>query len=319
MRALLFAAIALLLQPAAAQTYPTKPVWLVVPYPPGSSSVDIIGRLVSTKMSEALGQPMIVDNRAGANGTLGSEMVARSPADGYTLLFGTSSSHVISVVTSRNVPFDPLKDFTTITLAGSGLTGMVVSPSLEARSLSDLIEQAKKNPGKLSYASNGIGSIYHLAGEILQLQTGALFTHIPYKGAAQMMPDLISGQVQMAFVSLISVLPQVKSGKVRLIAVLEPARIAALPNVPTLAETLPGFRKPPSWLGFFGPANLPQPLVARLNGEFVRILKSVEVSTRLESDGFLVIANTAQEFALVIQSDLDYTARVVKAAGIKPE
>jgi tripartite-type tricarboxylate transporter receptor subunit TctC len=206
------------------QAYPSKPIRLVVPYPPGSSSVDIIGRIVATKMSEALGQTVVIDNRAGANGTIGSEYVARAAPDGYTVLFGTSSSHVISMFVSKTVPYDAVRDFTPVTMAGSALTGLVANPSFPVNSVKELVAFAKKNPGKVSYASNGVGSIYHLCGELLNLLTGTDMVHVPYKGGAQLLPDVMSGQVPVTFASLISVLPHVKSGKLKLLAVLEPTR-----------------------------------------------------------------------------------------------
>ena len=190
---------------------------------------------------------------------------------------------------------------------------------LAVRNASDLMRYARNNPGKVSYASNGVGSIYHLAGAMMKLLTGLELVHVPYKGGAQMMPDLIAGQVQMSFASLISVPPQLKSGKVRLIAVLEPSRYAALPDVPALAESIPEFGKPPTWLGLFGPANLPGPVLARLNAAMVKIVMSDEVRAQLENNGFAVIANTPEQFAAAIRSDMEYVARIVKAAGIQPE
>jgi tripartite-type tricarboxylate transporter receptor subunit TctC len=304
---------------AYAQSWPVKPIRLVVPYPPGSSSVDIIGRIVASKLGEGLGQPVLVENRAGASGAIGAEFVARAAPDGYALLFAGSGSHVTTFFITKSHPYHPVNDFTPITMAGTAVTCLIVSPSFPANTVNELVDFARKNPGKVNFASNGIGTVYHLAGELLRLLTGAQMVHVPYKGGAQIMPDLLSGQVQVAFASLISVAPQIKAGKVHLIAVLEQARYPGYPDVPTMAESIPDFVKPPSWLGFFGPANLSVPVLERLNAELVKTLNFAEVRAKLDANGFAVVANTPNQFAAAIRSDMDLTARLVKAAGIKPE
>jgi tripartite-type tricarboxylate transporter receptor subunit TctC len=304
---------------AYAQSWPVRPIRLVVPYPPGSSSVDIIGRIVASKLGEGLGQPVLAENRAGASGAIGSEFVARAAPDGYTLLFAGSGSHVTTFFITTSHPYHPVKDFTPITMAGTAVTCLIVSPSFPANTVNELVDFVRKNPGKVNFASNGIGTVYHLAGELLRLLTGAQMVHVPYKGGAQIMPDLFSGQVQVAFASLISVAPQIKAGKVRLIAVLEQARYPGYPDIPTMAESIPDFVKPPSWLGFFGPASLSAPVLERLNAELVKTLNFAEVRAKLDANGFAVVANTPNQFAAAIRSDMDLTARLVKAAGIKPE
>jgi tripartite-type tricarboxylate transporter receptor subunit TctC len=304
---------------AIAQQYPTKPVRMIVPYPPGASSVDVVGRITAARLSEEFGQSVVVENRPGANGMLGSEQVARAAPDGYTFLFGTASTHVTGIFVSKDVPYDPVRDFTPITQAGTAVSVFIVPESSTARTVKELLESAKRSPGRMSYASNGVGSINHLAGEQLKLLAGIDLVHVPYKGLAQIFPDLISGQVSLTFGSLIAVLPHIKSGKVRAIAVLDSSRIAELPDIPTLNETLPEFWNPPGWIGFFAPAKLPAALLARLHGGLAKCLNNAEVAAKLKAAGFTVIANTPEQFASAMKSEIEQTARIVKAAGIKPE
>jgi tripartite-type tricarboxylate transporter receptor subunit TctC len=303
---------------AGAQSYPVKPVRLVVPFPAGGSA-DLTARLVAGKMSEKMGQPLVVDNRIGASGMIGSELVVRSAPDGYTILMTTSSSLISAVYLTRNPPYDPVRDFTAITAVADSATGLVVSPKLAIGSLAELIEQARRNPGKLTFSSSGIGSAFHLTGALFAHAAAAELTHVPYKGAGQALNDLMSGTIAMTFSTLGSQLPYIRSGKVKLIAVLDAQRYPAFPDVPAAAEALPGFVRPDSWMGFFAPAGLPPALMQRINAEIVATVNAPDVRKKLEDDGFSPIGNTPGEFASMVKSALEIYGRAVKAAGLKPE
>jgi tripartite-type tricarboxylate transporter receptor subunit TctC len=250
---------------SAQQTWPTaKPITIVVPVPPGPT-VDMIARLVASKLSEALGQTVIVDNRSGANGTIGSAIVAHAAPDGYTLLAATPASHVTAVHLTKDLPFDPVKDFTPIMAAAEPLTALVVNAELPVNSVQELIAYAKANPGKLSYGSSGIGSVFHLTGELFNRTAGVNITHVPYRGVTQPMQDVAAGHIQSLHISLSSARGILASGKAKVLAILEPRRYAKLPNIPSMSEIIPAFRKPSTWFGFFGPAKLLPDIVARLN------------------------------------------------------
>jgi tripartite-type tricarboxylate transporter receptor subunit TctC len=304
--------------PALCQTWPARPVKIVVPFPPGNGT-DILARLMSPKMSESLHQAVIVDNRGGANGTIGAEQVARAAPDGYSILFTSPSTHVTSLFLSKGLPYDPVKDFTPITAAVEPVTVMTVNPSLPVNSVKELIDYAKKNPGKLNYSSPGVGAVFHMSGELFKLGAGVDIVHVPYKGAAPALAGVIAGEVGIGFNSLASVLPHLRSGRVKVLAVLEASRYRGQPQIPSIAEVLPGFEKPASWFGLFGPAGLPPPVLARLHAEIVKSLNDPDVRPKIDELAMTLIANTPEQFAALLKSGIDQYGRLIKAAGIQPE
>lgn len=301
---------------AIAQNYPAKPIRLIIPFPPGG--IDIPGRLISTRLGEALGQPVVLDYRTGANGIIGCELVARATPDGYTLLYTTSNTQVVAIFTARNLPYDPVKDFTPISLTNEGGMFLAVHPSNPATSLKDLIDEARRNPGKLSFASSGTGSFFQLMGEEIKMLAGVDMLHVPYKGTGPMQQAVMSGEVTMYFGSG-SVFPLVNGGKLKLLAYLEDKRSQFRPEVPPITDFLPGYQKISTWMGFFGPAALPRPIVARLNSEIVKVLANAELRGRLGEFGYSAIGNTPEQAAQTIRNDVEVIGRIVKAAGIKPE
>jgi len=311
---------ALLVAPlmALAQNYPDRPIKLVVPYPPGGST-DLLGRTVAQKMSASMGQQIIVENRGGAGGMLGSDLAARAAPDGYTFVLGTGATHGIVKFLFKSVPYDPVKDFTPITAAVEVPIVLAVHPSVPARSAAELVAYAKKNPGKLSFGSSGTGSPHHLAGELLKQLTGIDMVHVPYKGAGPAVQDLIGGQIPMIFTTLSTALPYMRSGKIRGIAVVEAKRAASAPDVPTIGESVPGYAMPNSWLGFFGPAHLPAPIVKRLNAEILKAVNAPDAKARLEAAGMPVVGTSPEEFAAIVKHDIDMYGKIIAAAGIRPE
>ncbi|HEY4137833.1 MAG TPA: tripartite tricarboxylate transporter substrate binding protein, partial [Casimicrobiaceae bacterium] len=260
-------------------TYPTKPVRLVVPFP-AAGTTDIIARATAQKLSEAWGQQVIVDNRPGAAGNIGSELVAKSAPDGYTLLMGTVGTHAINPSLYAKMPYDHVKDFAPVILVAGVPNVLVVNPELPVKSVPELIAYAKANPGKLNFASSGSGTSIHLSGELFKAMTGVQMTHVPYKGSAPALTDLVGGQVQLMFDNLPSSLAFIKAGKLRAIAVTSKARAAALPDVPTVAESIPGFEAS-SWFGILAPAGTPPDIIARINGEVTRWLATPEAKDKL--------------------------------------
>ena len=304
---------------ASAQSWPAgKTITIVVPVPPGPS-VDMIARLVAPKLGEALGQTVVVDNRGGANGTIGSNLVAQAAPDGYTLLAATPASHVTSVHLMKTLPFDPVKDFTPIMAAVEPVTALVVNAKLPVNSVQELIAYAKANPGKLSYGSSGIGSVFHLTGELFNKTAGVNITHVPYRGVAQPMQDVAAGHIQLMHISLSSARGALASGQAKVLAILEPNRYAKLPNVPSMSEIIPAFRKPSTWFGFFGPAKLPPEIVARLNAEMRKAIDAPDVRAKLEASDLTVIAGTPEDFARLQQDGIAKFGEIIKAAGISPQ
>lgn len=303
---------------AGSQTYPAKPIRLVVPYPPGGA-IDVLARLVAPKMGTAFGQPVVVENRAGADGEIGTEIVARSAPDGYTILLGNTSTHVVSVLLRKKLRYDPVKDFMPITAAVNVVTCLGAYPRLPANSIQDLVEFARRNPGKLSYGSNGVGSSPNLYGELLKKVAGLDILHVPYKGAGQALADVMSGEIHMLFIPVGQAMPHMRSGKLRILAIQGPKRYAALPDVPTLMEAIPGMQSPFSWFGFFAPAGLPRPLLARLHAEIVKALNASDVRGALEQAALPVIGNTPEQFAAMIAEGFESFGIAVKAAGFKIE
>ncbi|MBS0341431.1 MAG: tripartite tricarboxylate transporter substrate binding protein [Proteobacteria bacterium] len=299
----------------AASDFPNKAIRIVVPFPPGGAT-DAAARLVAQKMGEHWGQPVVVDNRPGAGGNVGSDIVAKSPADGYTMVMGVTGSHAINTSLYSKMPYDPLVDFVAISQVAVVPNVLVVHPSVPANNLAELVALAKKEPGKLDYASLGNGTAAHLGMEMLKAAAGIDVTHVPYKGSAPAVSDLIAGQVQMMVDGLPSSLPHVKAGKLRAIALTSLHRAPALPDLPTIAETYPGFYAD-AWSGLFAPKGTPQPVVDKLSAEVQRILKLPDVREKLAALGAEPVGSTQAEFTAHVRREIDKWAKVVKASGAK--
>ena len=299
-----------------AQSWPTRPLKLIVPFPPGGTT-DIMGRLVAQKLSEALGQPVVVDNRGGANGNIGSEAAAKSAPDGYSLIVSGVGSHAINQSLYRNIPFDVVKDFTHIAMIAKGPNTLVVTPSFPAQNLQELLVLAKAKPGALSYASSGNGSSNHLSSEMLKTRAGVFITHIPYRGGNAALTDVMAGVLPMMFINFDAALPHVKAGKLRALAMTGSRRSAQLPDVPTVAESgFPGFAAE-SWTGLSGPAGLPRDVVARLNPEMHKAMQAPEVRERLTWLGLEPAPGTPEEMTVFVRSEVEKWGKVIKAAGAK--
>jgi tripartite-type tricarboxylate transporter receptor subunit TctC len=301
---------------AHAQPYPSKPVRLIIPFPPGGSN-DIVGRMVATQLGERLGQSVVADNRGGAGGTIGTDVAAKSPPDGYTLLL-ISVAHAFNPAMYKKLPYDPEKSFAPIGLVAAGPVALTVNPSVPARSVKELIDLAKANPGKLNYATAGIGSFQHLASELFKLQTGVDMVHVPYKGGGPAMADTIGGQAQINMASLIQVIPHAKSGKLRLLATSGTKRSALFPDVPTIAETVPGYDAT-NWWGLVAPAGTPPEIVDRLSKELSILLSSPTTKARLESEGADVLRMDPAQFGRFLHDEIEKWGKVVKRAGITAE
>jgi tripartite-type tricarboxylate transporter receptor subunit TctC len=300
---------------AQAQNYPDKPIRIVSPFPVGGIA-DIFSREIGKKLTEAWGQPVIVDNRTGAGGNIGADIVAKSAPDGYTLVIGNIGTHAVNVSLFPTMPFDTIKDFTPIVhvLDAEGL--LVVNPSVKATTVPELIALARSEPGKLSYGSGGVGTTSHLAGELFKSMTKVDIVHVPYKGNVPAITDLLGGQTSMSFATMPTVLPHVRAGKLRPLAVLGTTRSPALPDVPTVAESVPGFDVS-NWIGLFGPAGMPPAIVARLNAEVQKIMLSPEIQKRLETEGAKFIPMSPEQFAAFQKSELTKWAKTIKDANIK--
>ncbi|MDO8776345.1 MAG: tripartite tricarboxylate transporter substrate binding protein [Burkholderiaceae bacterium] len=316
------AAIISIASPALAQTaWPTKPVKIVVPFAPGGTT-DILARAVAPELSKAFGQPFIVDNRAGAGGNVGADIVAKSPADGYTLLMGTVGTHGINKSLYRRLPYDPQKDFAPITLV-AGVPNVMVMQTEKAKALGinnvlDFIQYAKAHPGQLNMASSGNGTSIHLAGELFKSMTGTFMTHIPYSGSGPAMMGMVSGTVDVMFDNLPSAMPQIKGGKLKAFAVTSSQRSAAMPELPTVEEAgkLKGFEAS-SWFGLLAPAGTPAAVVLRLQQETAKALNSPAIKEKLLAQGAIPSGNTPQEFTRFIDAEIRKWAPVVKASGAK--
>ena len=303
---------------AAAQNYPEKPVRMVVPFPAGGAA-DIVARQVAQGLSGIFGTQFIVDNRAGAGGVIGAENVARAPADGHVLLFASSSALSIGPHIAAKVPYDVLRDFTPIVLVGFAPNVLVVHPSVPAKSVKELIAVAKAKPGALNFASNGAGTLSHLTAELFMQRAGITMVHVPYKGAAPATIDTMAGNVSLLFAAYPSVSAQERAGRLRALAVTSAKRAEIAPTLPTVAEAaLPGFESS-QWWGLYGPAKLSPAVVNRLNAESNKVLKTPEVVKRLAADGAQPGGGTPQQLASYHKADYEKWAKVVKAAGIKPE
>jgi tripartite-type tricarboxylate transporter receptor subunit TctC len=313
--ALAMAASTVLAQSAA---YPSRPIRLVVPYAPGGVS-DITGRIIAQKMTEVLGQSVVVENRAGAGGMLGTGAVAKAEPDGYTVVLSSLSAYAIGPRLVKTPPYDPVKDFTPIGSVALAPTILTVNTGLPFHTVQDVIAYAKANPGKLTYGSSGIGSVAHISAEVLRASTGVDLVHVPYKSAAQSYPDMIAGSLSMVFDALPSAIQHIRAGKVRPIAMMSDRRASLLPEVPTFAEA--GYPQATLrlWVGVHGPANLPVPIVQKLNDTLVKVAAAPDVRERLTAVGADAYATTPQEFAELVRGDVEKLGAMMAAAGIKAE
>ncbi|MBI1965275.1 MAG: tripartite tricarboxylate transporter substrate binding protein [Betaproteobacteria bacterium] len=304
--------------PAAAQQYPTRPIRFIVPFSPGGST-DTLARTLGQKLSEALGEQVVVDNRPGGNGDIGMLIVARAQADGYTIVLGYIANLAIAPSLYAKMPYDPVKDFAPITQPASSPNVLTAHPSVPAKNLKELIALAKTRPGAVNFASTGIASVGHLTGELLNTLAGVRMTHVPYKGSGQAITDLLGGHVHVMFSGFSSTMPHIKAGRLRALAVTGARRSPALPEAPTIAEQ--GFPKfeATAWYGVLAPAGTPRPIVTRLHDEIVKALRLPDVKERLGNVGFELVGSTPEQFGAYIKSETAKWAKVVKASGAKPE
>jgi tripartite-type tricarboxylate transporter receptor subunit TctC len=301
---------------AQADNYPQRPIRFIVPFAPGGVS-DIVARTVGLRIQDTLGQSMVFDNRGGAGGTIGADMVARAPADGYTIGIGNLSTHTIAPSVYRKLPYDPLKDFSPISMVATAPNIMAATAALPVKNLKDVIALAKTKP--LSFASSGVGTVFHLAGEMVNTMAGIDMVHVPYKGVAAAYPEVISGSVPLIFDSLISASGHIKAGRIRPLAQTGGVRSPVLPDVPTMIEAgLPGFELN-FWIGIFAPANTPAPIVNRLNADILKALKLPEVREQFAAQGADVVGTSPKELQELIRTGIPRMAKLVKAAKIEPE
>jgi tripartite-type tricarboxylate transporter receptor subunit TctC len=299
---------------AFAQAWPSRPLSLVVPFAPGGST-DILARIVAAHLHEALGQPVVVENRTGASGNIGTAIVARAAPDGYTFLFNTMSVHTMNHALFAKMPFDGVKDFSPIALLAYVTNTMVVHPSVPAKTVKEFIDYAKQNPGKINYASAGPGSTNHLCGALFEKMAGVQMVHVPYRGGAPAVADTVAGRAQLFFTAGTQSLPHVKAGRLRLLAVTEGKRSSLLPDVPTVAETLPGYEMA-VWYGAYGPAGMPRDIVTRLNQEISRILFLPEVKGSMDKIAVEVAKSTPEELGQMTVRDAEKWGRIIKELGI---
>jgi len=303
--------------PAGAQTYPSKPVTIVIGYTPGAVS-DLAARTIADGLQQAWGQTFIVDNRPGSGGNIGAAFVARAAADGYTLMTGTDAQMASNTHLYKHAGYDPVKDFTPIAYVGANIICLAVNAELPIKTVADVIAYAKKNPGKLAYGSSGAGSPHHLAGVLLGQKAGIDISHIPYKGGGAAVNDLLGGHIGMAFLSLSAAVPHINTGKIRIVAMVEKTRYAALPEIPTIGETVPGFEMA-SWVGLFAPAGTPAEIVTKLNEGIAKVLTIESVKAKLGNLGLVVATSKPEELGAVVKDALQVRGELVKAAGIQPE
>jgi tripartite-type tricarboxylate transporter receptor subunit TctC len=312
---------AVLLMAAAlthAQSFPVKPVRVITPFTAGSA-IDTLARVVGQKLGDTWGQQVVIDNRIGANGIIGTEAAAKAPADGYTVYLGNISTLAVNPHLYLKLPYDALRDFAPVTLAATIPVVLVVHPSLPVKSVRELIALAKAHPGQLNYASGGTGSAQHLPMEMLRVETGINIVHVPYKGLGPAFSDVLGGQVPMMFTGVSNVVPYMKTGRLRVLAIGSPKRSATLPDVPTVAEAgVPGFDFD-SWTGYLVPVGTPRELIVKLHADITRTLVAPEVRDKLVTLGFDLVGGTPEAFATLIRNDIARFGKLIKAAGIKAE
>ena len=302
----------------SAEGYPSKVVRLVVPFPPGGPT-DIAGRVIAEKISALWGQQMIVDNRAGAGGNIGAEIVARSDPDGYTIVLGVTGSHAINPALNKAMPYHPLKDFEPVSQATQFPNAIAVHPGVPANNLPELIALARRDPGKLSYGTDGVGTASHLTMELLKAKAGINLVSVPYKGAAPMLTDLIGGQVQVGITGLPAMQAHAKAGKIRILAVTTPNRVASNPELPSIAEQgFPGFSAAP-WAGFFVPKGTPPAIVSKLAADLIKVMQMPEVKEKMANLGSELVASKPDEFRRFVEGEIQKWADAVKVAGVELE
>jgi tripartite-type tricarboxylate transporter receptor subunit TctC len=312
----LLAAAFALPQESPAQTYPSKPIRIIVPFPAGGIA-DVFARILGAKFNEAWGQPVVVENRAGAGGNIGAEAVAKAPADGYTLVMGNVGTHAVNASLFRNLPYDPVRDFTPVALVMEAESLLAVHPAVGANTPAELIALARANPGKLTFGSAGPGTAGHLAGELFKSMARVDMAHIPYKGSVPAITDLLAGQTSMVFATMPTVLPHVKAGKLKGLAVLGLQRSAAAPEIPTLDESgLKGFEVN-NWIGIFGPAGMPRDVTLKLNGEILTVMRTPDVQKRLLTEGARFTAATPEQFAAFVASEAAKWGKLIREVGVK--
>ncbi len=302
---------------AHAQSWPAKPVRMIVPYAAGGTT-DVLARIMSERLGQALGQPFVIEYRPGAGGTIGAEAAAKSAPDGYTIVMGAPGSHSTAASLYAKLGFDPVKDFAPIVHVANVPNSVVVHPSMPVKSVPELIAYAKGRPGEVAFGSAGTGATTHLTGELFALETGTKLTHVPYKGSSQAMVDLLGGQIPMMFENLPGAAPQVRAGKLRLLAVTSLKRSPAFPDTPAVSETIPGFEVV-AWFALFAPAGTPAAIVQRLNAESDRILQQADVREKIAQAGSEPVGGTPEAFARFLADDIAKWRRVIPAAGIKPQ
>ena len=303
--------------PAPAQEYPTRPITLLVPQAPGASS-DLLARTLGERLQALWGQSVVIENRPGAGSNIGAAIVARAAPDGYTLMIGTDALMTSNIHLYKDMSFDPVKDFAPVAMAGANIICLAVHESVPVKTMAELIAYAKANPGKLKYGTPGAASPHHLSGELLALKAGIDIVHVPYKGGGPAANDLIGGHIPMAFLSLSSAVPQLATGKIRIVALVDKSRYAAMPEVPTIGETIAGFEMS-SWLGVFAPAATPAPLVAKIGDAVTAIFNDPPVKEKLAGLGLVVMPITRAELADMIRRDSGVRAALIKAANIQPQ
>jgi tripartite-type tricarboxylate transporter receptor subunit TctC len=302
---------------AFGQAYPTKPVRVIMTVGAGA---DLMARLIGQRVGDAIGQPFVTEIQSAAGGSIGAEMVARAAPDGHTLMLTAASTHVVRIFIAKNTPYDPIKDFTPLAQVAATITAVAAHPSFQPNNMKDLVEAAKREPGKIAYGSSGVGTTGHLSVEMLKILTGVEMLHVPYKSGSQSVGDLLGGQIPLSVVSLSPLIAHVKAGKLKLLGMNTAQRFRGFPDVPTVGEQIAGYEPPPAWSGYFGPANLPPNIQRRLSEEINKATASSEVRDKLEAIGFVVLPpNTPAEFAASVRRDLENVGRIVKAAGIQPE
>ncbi len=318
LRGLAVAVLALLISGAAqAQGYPARPVRVIVPYPPGDAA-DIMARLIGPKMAQHLGQQIVVENRAGASGQIGLELLRNSAPDGYTIGVGQGGNLVVAPHTYKKIPYDPLRDFAPVALMATNYLAVVANPNLPFKTAAEMIAWAKANPGKLTVATNGEGGFPHLAFENLGVMAGFKFQHVPYKGATQIVTDVIGGQVQVAIGAYTSMSPHVLSGRVRLIAVTNPVRVPDKPDLPIFADTVPGYDSR-GWFGYVAPAATPREIVRRLNQEINRAMREPDVASKMTASGLLIVTEPPEFFGDMIRSDYAKYGKLARDIGFQPQ
>jgi len=303
--------------PVHAQTYPSRPITIIIGYTPGAVS-DLAARTIAEGLNQAWGQPVIVDNKPGSGGNIGAGFTARATPDGYTLMVGTDAQMSSNTHLYKHAGYDPVKDFVPVAYAGLNIICLAVNAQLPINNVADLIAYAKANPGKLSYGSSGTGSPHHLAGVLLAQKTGVDIQHVPYRGGGAAVNDLLGGHIGAAFLSLSAAVPHMNTGKIKIIAMVEKTRYAAMPDIPVVGETVPGFEMS-SWLGIFAPTGTPPDVVAKLNGGIAKVLNVDAVKQKLANLGLVVVTGKPEELATVVKDGLKVRGELVKAAGIQPE